>query len=151
MLITIASCTLLFMFASNKHVSNLCPRQGAGGVLCCARFISNKKVFLFVKKIILKTVWRSPIFLLLSWNTDSCASAHPAVNEWGGMKLGQSSTYYPRIWIAVSSSTQRCMGGEDYRTVIPKAEEDKSFCDEVFPNSPIAELSLSSKLLLRFT
>jgi hypothetical protein len=33
------------------------------------------------------------------------------------------------------------MGVEDYRTVIPKAEEDKSFCDEVFPNSPIAELA----------
>ncbi len=34
-----------------NHVSNLCPRQGAGGVLCCARFISNKKVFSFVKKL----------------------------------------------------------------------------------------------------
>ena len=66
--------------------------------------------------IILKTEWRSPIFLLLSWNMDSCASAHPAVYEWRGMKLGQSSTYYPRMWIAVSLSNQRCMGGEDHRT-----------------------------------
>jgi hypothetical protein len=66
--------------------------------------------------IILKTEWRSPTFLLLSWNMDSCVSAHPAVNEWGGMKLGQSSTYYPRIWIAVSPSNQRCMCREDHRT-----------------------------------
>jgi hypothetical protein len=40
--------------------------------------------------------------LLLSWNMDSCVAAHPAVYEWGGMKLGQSSAYYPRIWIAHS-------------------------------------------------
>jgi hypothetical protein len=32
------------------HVSNLCPRQGAGGVPCCARFISNKISLLALKK-----------------------------------------------------------------------------------------------------
>jgi hypothetical protein len=40
------------------------------------------------------------------------------------------------------------MGGEDYTTVIPKAEENKSFCDEVFPNSPIAGLASGKSGLL---
>jgi hypothetical protein len=32
--------------------------------------------------------------------------------------------------------------------VIPKAKENKSFCDEVFPNSPIAELASGQSGLL---
>ncbi len=35
---------------SKTHVSNLCPRQGAGGVQCCARFISNKISLFALKK-----------------------------------------------------------------------------------------------------
>jgi hypothetical protein len=50
-LITIALCTLLTMFASNKTCFEPLPQAGGGGgVLCCARFISNKKVFLLLKK-----------------------------------------------------------------------------------------------------
>jgi hypothetical protein len=45
------------MFNINKysktHVSNLCPRQGAGGVQCCARFISNKISLFALKNILL--------------------------------------------------------------------------------------------------
>ncbi len=51
------------MFNINKyskiHVSNLCPRQGAGGVQCCAKFISNKiSIFALKKFIFYLTYWQ---------------------------------------------------------------------------------------------